>query len=522
MSFVEQPEPVAQALGVPLFKPNLYMPAYRAGRMGRWRLTHSGFGLDHGYYSGQWAVVGMPALLRDHQGEELTWMSLSPHEIESQELGCRYAYGHTVVMGLGMGWVAINIALNPAVKRVTVIELDPEVIELFDHSQAICGLPENISHKIQIVQADALQWQADSSVDFLYVDIWRGLEEQQTLDDVRRMQANVQAETIYFWGQELAIHALADHVGPWPQQVQRCVAETIALPLLTPADFDYPQMIADVVRLRRERKTPQGQMGNTSKISLRPITDDDLEFLFQLYASTREEEKALLAWEDAQWQAFLRQQFELQHAQYMHGYINPSFDLILVDGTPVGRLYVDRQAEELRIIDIALLPEYRRQGVGGTLLRGLLSEARASGRVAGLHVERDNPVLPFYERLGLQVVADKGVYLYMRAAPPEAGSFQQIPDMAGFAAHLHSDFAVQSADGTRAKLCLEQVISTRNGSCEGISLLFSGPVTLSPVHASYAVSHPVLGGFPLFLGPVLCRATGAVRYQAVLSSFNAN
>lgn len=257
-------------------------------------------------------------------------------------------------------------------------------------------------------------------------------------------------------------------------------------------------------------------------LRLRPVCEADLECLFQIYASTRETESVLLNWSAEVWEAFLRQQFELQHAQYMRGYINPSFDLILVNGAPVGRLYVDRQAEELRIIDIALLPEYRRQGVGGTLLRGLLSEARESGCVAGLHVERDNPVLPFYERLGFHVAADKGVYLYMRASPPEAGSFQQIPDMAGFSAHLHSDFVVQSADGARAKLCLEQVVSTRNGSCEGLSLLFSGPATLSPVHATYAASHPVLGGFPLFLGPVLCRATGAVRYQAVLSSFNAN
>ncbi len=287
------------------------------------------------------------------------------------------------------------------------------------------------------------------------------------------------------------------------------------------------------------------------QIRLRPIRDEDADFLFHVYASTREAERSAFAWAEDVWNAFLREQFALQHAQYMRGYTCPSFDLILKGDVPVGRLYVDRQAEELRIIDIALLPEYRRQGVGGTLLRGVLNEARESGRVAGLHVERDNPVLPFYERLGFQVAADKGVYLYMRASPPEAQPARQIPDSAGFLAHLHSDFAVQSVDGARAKLCLEQVECKRKGSCEGISLLFSGPATLSPVHASYAVSHPVLGEFPLFLGPVLCRVgeppacscgakpspmgakkvlgrpgdfleSGTVHYQAVLSSFNAS
>lgn len=421
MTLAEQSEVMAHALGVSLFKSDLYMPAYRAGRMGRWRLTHSGFGLDRGYYSGQWAVVGMPALLRDHQGEELTWMSLSPHEIESQELGCRYAYGHTVVMGLGMGWVAINIALNPTVERVTVIELDPEVIELFDHSQAISGLPEDIRNKLEIVQADALQWQPDSPVDFLYADIWRCLEEPQTLDDVRRMQANVQAETIYFWGQELAIHVLVDHIGSWPQQVQRCVAETIALPLLQPADFDYPQMIADVVRLRRERKPQLGQIGNTSKISLRPITDEDLEFLFQLYATTREDEKRLIGWEDCAWEIFLRGQFHLQHTQYMKNYLNATFQIIMENDTPAGRFYIDRSAVEYRVIDMTVLPEYQGRGIASTLLKNLIKESEESGRVVTLHVERNNPILNYYLRLDFQVAEDKGVYLFMIRKPAESG-----------------------------------------------------------------------------------------------------
>ncbi|WP_049818875.1 O-methyltransferase [Geotalea uraniireducens] len=115
-------------------------------------------------------------------------MSLSPHEIESQELGCRYAHGHTVVMGLGMGWVAINMALSPAVSKVTVIERDPEVIELFGLSRALHGLAAEIAGKIRIIRADALEWQPDEAVDFLYADIWRCLEEPQTLDDVRCMQ----------------------------------------------------------------------------------------------------------------------------------------------------------------------------------------------------------------------------------------------------------------------------------------------------------------------------------------------
>lgn len=267
MISIDQAGQLAVAAGVPLYSSDLYMPSYLDGRVGSWRLTRTGFCLDRGYHSGLWGVSGMPVLMRNssENGERWeTWMSLSPHEIESQELGCRYAVGHTAVMGLGMGWVAVNMALNPAVTLVTVVERDPEVIELFAQSGALDGLSAEIADKIRIVRADALEWKPDKPVDFLYADIWRCLEEPQTLDDVRRMQANVGTGSIYFWGQELAIHTLAEKGAAawsgdpeWKDVLRHTVSEIINLPLLIPDDFDYGDMIKTVVRQRQERlKTP--------------------------------------------------------------------------------------------------------------------------------------------------------------------------------------------------------------------------------------------------------------------------
>lgn len=68
-------------------------------------------------------------------------------------MGRRYAFGHTVVMGLGMGWIAINAALNPSVSRVTVIELDQEVIEFFSLSGISDNLHEAVKNKITVVKA---------------------------------------------------------------------------------------------------------------------------------------------------------------------------------------------------------------------------------------------------------------------------------------------------------------------------------------------------------------------------------
>ena len=106
-------------------------------------------------------------------------------------------------------------------------------------------------------------------------------------------------------------------------------------------------------------------------------------------------------------------QFDAQHAHYQEHYAGAAFDVILVDGQPAGRLYVAREEDEIRIVDIALLPDFCNRGIGTTLLRGLQSEAAAAGKPLRIHVERFNPALRLYERLGFREIADRGVYLFM-------------------------------------------------------------------------------------------------------------
>ena len=152
-------------------------------------------------------------------------------------------------------------------------------------------------------------------------------------------------------------------------------------------------------------------------IALRPVEPADRELLFRVYASTRAEELAVVAWDDAQKEAFLRAQFEAQDRWYHEHYTGVSFDVVLIDGQPAGRLYVHRGAGEIRIVDIALLPGHRGSGAGTSLLRDLLAEAETAGKRVTIHVERLNPALRLYERLGFSVAEDKGVYLFLEATP---------------------------------------------------------------------------------------------------------
>ena len=140
---------------------------------------------------------------------------------------------------------------------------------------------------------------------------------------------------------------------------------------------------------------------------------EDEPFSEKVYASTRVEELALTDWGDARKAAFCRHQFTAQDAHYRAHYPGADFSIIERDGVPAGRLFVARWEREIRIMDIVLLPEHRRAGIGMRLLRGLQEEARAAGRALSIHVEKFNPALRLYERLGFRAKEDRGVYLLM-------------------------------------------------------------------------------------------------------------
>jgi ribosomal protein S18 acetylase RimI-like enzyme len=152
-------------------------------------------------------------------------------------------------------------------------------------------------------------------------------------------------------------------------------------------------------------------------IALRPAEPADEHFLYQVYASTRAEELAPVPWPEEQKAAFLLQQFTAQHRHYHDHYIGASFQVILRDGEAVGRLYVARWPKEIRIVDIALLPAHRNAGIGGSLVRELLDEGAATARSVTIHVERMNPAMALYRRLGFVEVADRGVYAMMEWRP---------------------------------------------------------------------------------------------------------
>ena len=150
---------------------------------------------------------------------------------------------------------------------------------------------------------------------------------------------------------------------------------------------------------------------------LRERTPDDLDFLSQLYASTRQDEMRLVNWTDAQKAAFLQDQFDKQHSHYLAHYPRAQWLVIERDGDPIGRIYLEQTLREIRLMDVALLPTVRGQGMGSALMHALLAAADRAGLPVSLHVEPFNPAIRLYRRLGFVDIETRGYYQFMERAP---------------------------------------------------------------------------------------------------------
>lgn len=155
----------------------------------------------------------------------------------------------------------------------------------------------------------------------------------------------------------------------------------------------------------------------SANITLRPVGPDDHEFLVEIYATTRADELALTPWTDEQRQSFVRWQFEAQQEHYAKHYPAATHDVIMSDGRQVGRFYVARLEQEIRIVDITILPPERNAGIGSYLLRQLLDEADLAGKLTRIYVEEFNPSLNLFKRLGFSPSEQNGIHVLMQRNP---------------------------------------------------------------------------------------------------------
>ena len=152
-------------------------------------------------------------------------------------------------------------------------------------------------------------------------------------------------------------------------------------------------------------------------ISLRPVVSGDHDFLLEVYASTRADEMALVPWSEEQRQGFIQSQFNAQQTHYGQKYPTATHDVILLRGKQVGQLYVARLDQEIRIVDITLIPAERNRGIGSYLIKQLLDEAQRKTKITRIYVEEFNRSLSLFKRFGFNTSERHGFHLLMEWTP---------------------------------------------------------------------------------------------------------
>ncbi len=149
-------------------------------------------------------------------------------------------------------------------------------------------------------------------------------------------------------------------------------------------------------------------------LSVRPERTADLPELRELFRRQRWDEFAALPWNDAAKSALLDQQFDAQRRHYAGTHSHLLFLVLRARGGVAGRIYLGATEEgDIRLLDILLSPGDRGRGIGTALIGAVMDHAMADGQRVLLEVNKGNPAVGLYHRLGFQAFADTGVGWHM-------------------------------------------------------------------------------------------------------------
>jgi len=152
-------------------------------------------------------------------------------------------------------------------------------------------------------------------------------------------------------------------------------------------------------------------------IALRPALSDDDPFLFEVYASSRGDDLTAMGWEAEPIRTFLETQYAAQQVFLKNDYPETNDNIIMLGSERIGRIVVLRSQQEIRLVDIALLPQYRNAGIGTHLVRKLLAEAAQLRIPFRLQLIRSNPAVGLFEQLGLVRTGETGSHYQMEWRP---------------------------------------------------------------------------------------------------------
>jgi GNAT superfamily N-acetyltransferase len=155
-------------------------------------------------------------------------------------------------------------------------------------------------------------------------------------------------------------------------------------------------------------------------ITFRRATSEDDDFLLQIYKSSRGDDLRNLGWDENRVSEFLDMQYQAQRTFEQRDHQQATDEIILSSGERAGRLLLTSGADEMRCVDIALLPKFRNRGLGTFLLQRLQKQAAATNKPLRLQVIRFNRAVNLFERLGFVVTSETGSHVQMEWTPPKS------------------------------------------------------------------------------------------------------
>lgn len=162
---------------------------------------------------------------------------------------------------------------------------------------------------------------------------------------------------------------------------------------------------------------PMTEATNDGSMTLRPANAADEEFFLRLYQSSRGDDLRGLGWDEDRISEFLSMQYEAQNNFYTTDFPNASDATVLLNTVPIGRLIVDRRSDEIRLVDVALLPDFRNRGIGSEIIRDLQKDAGFQRKPLRLQVIRFNRAIGLFERLGFVRTSETGTHFQMEWMP---------------------------------------------------------------------------------------------------------
>jgi GNAT superfamily N-acetyltransferase len=275
------------------------------------------------------------------------------------------------------------------------------------------------------------------------------------------------------------------------------------------------------------------------KFVLLPCTSEDHSFLAQLFQDVRSHEFASLGLPEPVLEQLLSMQFRAQSTSYAAQFPDAVDQIVWIGSNRAGRVLVNRSDDAIQLIDIALLAQYRSQGIGTLLLQGLCEEARSSGKPLRLSVRFGSPAEHLYERAGFVRTGTDGVNIAMEykgnceevqfAAEESPLSSELVgPVEQGLTGRYFRTLVGQRMtgrgdDGTIVQLVLEAVHLLRSSkrgaaveSGDSFVLSFSGPSSPMLGSAEATITPANADPMGIFLVP-LGISDGTAKYEAVFN-----